>query len=152
MKMVVPDFVAPQNCCSCLGPPSQQVKITSFMGVRPGVGKGFGPVTTFRLPICSECAKRIRLKKLIPLLLFALVIGIGFLFPLGSRNRDMFVGVGIALEISVIMFIVFNFFDPASWWHGRFLFKNEEFHRLFSEANPAVPASRHKLFPYEKIW
>lgn len=150
--MIAPAFVAPQNCCSCLGPPSQQIKITSFIGGRPGIGKAFGPITTFHLPICYRCAKRIRLAKLIPLIFFALLIGIGFLFPLGTRTSDMFIGTGIALEVCVMLAIVHHFFDPASWWHGRFLFKNEEFYRLFSEANPAVPAARHRLFPYEKIW
>jgi hypothetical protein len=118
-------------------------------------GKGWGRkrirgFKRFHLPICARCAKRIRLIKVIPQLLFIAFIGIGFLFPVGSRNRDMFM-LGIAFEIGFVVGIIHNIFDPASWWHGRYLFRNKEYFRLFREANPAVPAAAHQLLPYEKI-
>jgi len=106
----------------------------------------------FHLPICARCAKRIRLKKVIPQLVFFALIGLGFLFPTGSRNADMFTGLGIAFEIAFVVGLIHNFLDPASWWQGRYLFRKEEYFRLFREANPAVPAAAHRMWPYEKTW
>ena len=149
--MTAPEFIAPEKCCSCLGQPSQQIRITSRLGAKGWGRKKISGYKRFHLPICARCAKRIRLKKVIPQLLFFAFIGLGLLFPEGSRNRDMFTGLGIAFEIAFVVGLIHNFLDPASWWHGRYLFKKKEYYRLFREANPAVPAAAYQLFPYEKI-
>jgi len=135
-----------------MGPPSRQIKIPALVGGRRWIGKGIASTYTFALPICARCARRIWRNKLTALLLFALVIGIGFLFPEGDRNRDMLVGIGVAFEISLVLGFAHNLFDPAMWWQGRYKFNNEQYLRLFREANPSLPAEKRGIFDLNFDW
>lgn len=136
----LPSFIAPPRCCSCSGSPSRQLKIVQCGFTRqPGTVR-FKMFTTFTLPVCSECATRIRLVKFFLLLTFAVLISIGILFSRPDAPQDALIGMAAAGLIMSVILISLNFFDPAKWSQGRFLFANREYLQLFREANPAIPA------------
>ncbi len=136
----LPSFKAPPRCCSCTGPSSRQLKIVRFDGSRQPGAKGFNIITAFTLPVCSECATRIRLVKVFLLLTFAALISVGILLSKPDAPKDAFIGMAAAGLILSVILISFNAFDPARWFQGRFLFANREYLQLFREANPAISA------------
>jgi len=145
-KVELPSFIAPPRCCSCTGPPSRQLKILHFGGGRRAGAKGFKMITAITLPVCSECATRIRLVKVFLLLTFALLISVGILLSTPDAPQDALIGISVAGLIMSALLISLNFFDPARWFQGRFSFANREYLRLFREANPAIPAQATRRY------
>ena len=133
-------FIAPPRCCSCAGPPSRQLRIVGFHGSKWPGAKRFKRITTFVLPVCSECATRIRLVKVFLLSTFAVLILVGILLSTPDALRDGLIGMSVAGLILSVILISFNAFDPAKWFQGRFLFANREYLQLFREANPSISA------------
>lgn len=111
-----------------------------FHGSRRPGAKGAKRITTFALPICPECATRIRLVKICLLSTFAVLIAVGVLLATPDAPRDGLIGMSVAGLIVSAMLISFNAFDPARWSQGRFSFANREYLQLFRQANPAISA------------
>jgi len=101
-------------------------------------------ITAFTLPVCTECATRIRLVKVFLLLTFAVLISVGILLSTPDAPQDALIGMSVAGLIVSVILISFNAFDPARWFQGRFSFANREYLQLFREANPAISAEARR--------
>jgi hypothetical protein len=136
----------PQVCCSCLGRAEVMHEVSSFYGEG---GKSIE--AKFDVPMCLECRSRMRTRERIAYAIAFGSLAVAGLFlspyaPVSAAVRGWLTGpAAVVLALAFLAFLFIGLgrpFEPAKYSQGSPRFSNQEYQRLFEEANDHPEASR----------